>query len=467
VLFSSIDFLYYFLPLTFILYFGCPRRLRNLVLLLLSLFFYYYGEQGYVILLLFSSTYDYVFAAFIERVRGTWKAKALLFASVALNLSILGFFKYADFFILNLNALSGLDIALLNVPLPIGISFYTFQTMSYTIDVYRGLAKAHKEPISYATYVAMFPQLVAGPIVRYQTVADQLSIRVHSWEKFSYGTSRFVIGLAKKVIIANSLGELNVLAVGADNPTVLFYWLSAISFTLQIYFDFSGYSDMAIGLGRIFGFRFLENFNYPYISKSITEFWNRWHISLGTWFKEYVYIPLGGNRVSKLKWIRNIFIVWFLTGFWHGASWNFIIWGLYFGIILSLEKMFLKAFMDKRPAAVRHAYVLFAVLLGFVIFSFEDMGSMAIQLQGMFGLLSVPLTDAESLYYLRSYGFLLVLAAFGSTPIVKDLAVKSVNSEKVKKYLTVLEPAYYCLLLLVVTGYLVDSSFNPFLYFRF
>ncbi len=463
MLFSSISFLYYFLPILLLIYFAVPNKFKNTVLLVGSMLFYFYGEPKYVFLLLFSSIVDYTNSLIIDKYRDTKIAKAALTSSIVVNLSLLGFFKYSDFFISNVNGLFGANIGLLRLALPIGISFYTFQTMSYTIDVYRGDVKPQKNIFDFATYVSLFPQLIAGPIVRYQTIAEEIDHRTHSIDDFAYGAKRFIIGLSKKVLIANSLGELNVLSMSTKQNSVLFYWVGAIAFALQIYFDFSGYSDMAIGLGRIFGFHFLENFNYPYISKSITEFWNRWHMSLGSWFKDYVYIPLGGNRVSKAKWYRNIFIVWFLTGFWHGASWNFIAWGLYFGLLLVLEKMFLKRFLDKIPAFFNHAYVLFIVLISFVIFNMDNMSDILIYVQGMFGFLDIPAWNVESVYYLKSYAVTLVMAVIGATPLIKNIFTKH-NSNKVG---TFLEPIAYVFLLLITTGYLVDSSFNPFLYFRF
>ncbi len=463
MLFSSISFLYYFLPVLLLIYFAVPNKFKNTVLLVGSLLFYFYGEPKYVLLLLFSSIADYINSLIIDHYRGRKIAKVALIASIAINLSLLGFFKYADFFIANINGLFGSNIGLLRLALPIGISFYTFQTMSYTIDVYRGDVKPQKNPFDFATYVALFPQLIAGPIVRYQTIAEEIETRSHSMDKVAYGAKRFVIGLSKKVLIANSLGELNVLAMGTKQNSVLFYWLGAIAFALQIYFDFSGYSDMAIGLGRIFGFHFLENFNYPYISKSITEFWNRWHMSLGSWFKDYVYIPLGGNRVSKAKWYRNIFIVWFLTGFWHGASWNFVVWGLYFGLILVIEKMFLKKFLDKIPTFFNHAYVLFLVLISFVIFNIDNMAEILIYLKGMFGILDIPAWNLESVYYLKSYAVTMIMAVIGATPLIKNIFIKY----KENQLGALLEPMAYVFLLLITTGYLVGSSFNPFLYFRF
>jgi alginate O-acetyltransferase complex protein AlgI len=339
--------------------------------------------------------------------------------------------------------------------------------MSYTIDVYRNEAGIQKNPLGLATYITLFPQLVAGPIVRYRTIAEEINERTHSFDLFAYGVRRFVIGLAKKVLIANQLGELYQLSVSAQSSSVLFYWMAAIAFSLQIYFDFSGYSDMAIGLGRIFGFHFLENFNYPYISKSISEFWRRWHISLGTWFKDYLYIPLGGNRGSNLSWFRNIIIVWFLTGFWHGANWNFIIWGLYFGLILVVEKLFLNQVLVKLPHWLRHVYVCLIVVISFVIFNNEDLAVINLSLKGMFGQLPIPIFNAESIYYLRSYAIIIGISIIGATPFARDLIHRGLQSKTTEKIINGLEPIFLLSLLLLVTGYLVDSSFNPFLYFRF
>ncbi|MBQ8663976.1 MAG: MBOAT family protein [Eubacterium sp.] len=471
MLFSSITFLYYFLPLVFILYFIVPKSWKNIVLLLSSLFFYAWGEPKYVILMLVSIGFGYLFGLLIEKHRSRSLAKLWTAISVAISLSFLVYFKYADFFIANFNRAFGTDSSLLAIVLPIGISFYTFQIISYTIDVYRGEA-AQKNPLQLATYIAMFPQLIAGPIVRYSSIADQLKHRTHSLEKVTAGITRFLLGLGKKVLIANQLGELCA-AFGASTETsVLFYWIYALAFALQIYFDFSGYSDMAIGLGKIFGFQFAENFNYPFISRSISEFWRRWHISLGSWFRDYVYIPLGGNRVALPRWIFNVFFVWFLTGFWHGASWNFVIWGLFYAVFLVLEKAFLGKLLEKCPT-LGHIYVIFLILISFTIFNADNMQTVLQNLAGMFGAayspayLSVvptnpPLVSAETLYYLQSYGVILIAAIIGSTPVVKMAAAKL--PEKAR---TILTPIVLVALLLVITGYLVDGSFNPFLYFRF
>lgn len=471
MLFSSITFLYYFLPLVFIVYFIVPKSWKNVVLLISSFIFYAWGEPKYVILMAISIGFGYLFGLLIERARGQKTCRIWMIISVAISLSFLVYFKYADFFIGNFNALFGREVALLQIALPIGISFYTFQMISYTVDVYRG-EPAQKNPIHLATYIAMFPQLIAGPIVRYGSIAEQLKVRTHSMEKVAQGITRFVFGLGKKVLIANQLGELCAVFQASDEKSVVFYWIYALSFALQIYFDFSGYSDMAIGLGKIFGFQFAENFNYPFISKSITEFWRRWHISLGSWFRDYVYIPLGGNRVKLPRWLFNIFFVWFLTGFWHGASWNFVLWGLFYAVFLMIEKLFLGKILEKLPA-LGHIYVIFLILISFTIFNADDMVTVMQNLAGMFGAayspgyLSVvpmrpPLISPETLYYLRSYGIILVVAIIGSTPLVKQVAGKL--PEKTR---TILTPAVLVALLLVITGFLVDGSFNPFLYFRF
>lgn len=467
MLFSSIPFLYYFLPLVVLIYALVPFRGKNLVLLAASLFFYFYGEPVYTLLMLGSVLSAYLHGLLIDRFRGTKAGKAFLVSSVATSLLMLGFFKYADFFIANINSLTGSSIKLLKLALPIGISFYTFQTLSYTVDVYRGEAKVQKSFIRLATYVTLFPQLIAGPIVRYTTVEEELSHRKHTLKDVAEGGARFVYGLAKKILIANMLGELCNIFRDSNEKTVGFYWIYAIAFSLHIYFDFSGYSDMAIGLGRIFEFHFLENFNYPYISKSISEFWRRWHMSLGSWFRDYVYIPLGGNRVSKGKWFRNIAVVWFLTGFWHGADWNFIVWGVYFAAFLLIEKFVLGKYLEKLPGVINHLYVLVVIVISFVIFNANGMGQAVQDLKGMFGMLDIPLWGTETAYYLRSYGVVLILAIVGATPLVHRLCDRAKRSVAVQKALVVLEPVTLALLLLVMTGYLVDGSFNPFLYFRF
>lgn len=468
MLFSSIPFLYYFLPVVLLLYFAVPFKLKNLVLLLSSLFFYGWGEPRYVVIMAIAITAGYVLGRLIEAFRGKGLSKVFLILSVVASVCMLGYFKYTDFFISNINALTGLSIPLLKIALPIGISFYLFQILSYTVDVYRGTVPAQRSIINFGAYVSSFPQLIAGPIVRYSDIALQLEHRTHTFEKCAYGIRRFMIGLSKKILLANALGELCDIFRASDDKSVLFYWLYAISFTLHIYFDFSGYSDMAIGLGKIFGFDFVENFNYPYISRSITEFWRRWHISLGSWFRDYVYIPLGGNRVPKVKWFFNILVVWMLTGFWHGASWNFIFWGLLYAAFLIFEKMWLLKYLDKSKV-LRHIYVMLIVILGFVLFNAVDMSEAMQYVGAMFGVGSLPLVSTEFSYYLRSYGLILLLAIVGATPLPKVIIQKLTVSggEISAKIMDVLELAFMVCLLLLVTAYLVDGSFNPFLYFRF
>ena len=465
MLFSSIPFLYYFLPLVLAVYFLSPARFRNAVLLLASLIFYAWGEPKYVLLMLASILSGYGFGLLQERYRGQKGAKLVCGLSVAVSLSFLLYFKYADFFLENFNAATGLGVPLLRIALPIGISFYTFQIISYTVDVYRG-EPAQKNLIHLAAYVAMFPQLIAGPIVRYSDIAQQLEHRSHSTALAAEGVRRFLIGLGKKILIANQLGELCSVFRASDEKSVLFYWLYAVAFALHIYFDFSGYSDMAIGLGKVFGFHFLENFNYPYISASITEFWRRWHISLGTWFRDYVYIPLGGNRVGRARQLLNILVVWMLTGFWHGAAWNFVVWGLMFAVLLIMEKLWLLKPLSKcRPLA--HLYVVFFVVISFVIFNAENMGQALSDIGGLFGAGGIPLVSAEAVYCLRSFALVLILAVLGATPLLRNGLVRLSQYPTAGKVLNALEPFTLFVLLLVMTGYLVDGSFNPFLYFRF
>ena len=465
MLFSSIPFLYYFLPLVLAVYFLTPARFRNAVLLLASLIFYAWGEPKYVLLMLASILSGYGFGLLQERYRGQKGAKLFCGLSVAVSLSFLLYFKYADFFLENFNAATGLGVPLLRIALPIGISFYTFQIISYTVDVYRG-EPAQKNLIHLAAYVAMFPQLIAGPIVRYSDIAQQLEHRSHSTALAAEGVRRFLIGLGKKILIANQLGELCSVFRASDEKSVLFYWLYAVAFALHIYFDFSGYSDMAIGLGKVFGFHFLENFNYPYISASITEFWRRWHMSLGTWFRDYVYIPLGGNRVGRARQLLNILVVWMLTGFWHGAAWNFVVWGLMFAVLLIMEKLWLlKPLSNCRPLA--HLYVVFFVVISFVIFNAENMGQALSDIGGLFGAGGIPLVSAEAVYCLRSFALVLILAVLGATPLLRNGLVRLSQYPTAGKVLNALEPFTLFVLLLVMTGYLVDGSFNPFLYFRF
>ena len=467
MLFSSIPFLFYFLPCVLLLYFIVPGRFKNAVLLLSSLFFYGWGEPRYVIWMLLAIVMGYGFGILIERFRKKPRiAKLLLILSVSSSLIMLGYFKYVDFFIGNCNAVTGLSVPLLRVTLPIGISFYTFQILSYTVDVYRGDVAAQKNPIDLAAYVALFPQLIAGPIVRYSDVAGQLKSRAHSFEKAALGIRRFILGLGKKILIANLLGELCTVFRASGDKSVLFFWLSAAAYSLHIYFDFSGYSDMAIGLGKIFGFDFLENFNYPYISASITEFWRRWHISLGSWFRDYVYIPLGGNRVSTARHLINILVVWMLTGFWHGAAWNFIVWGLYFAVLLIVEKLWLLKHL-KKSRVWNHVYVVLLVMISFVIFDAADMGQAISYIKAMFGGGGYPIISAEFLYYIRSYGVILILAVLGATPLPKRIWERINATSTGSRVMAIVEPIAVSALLVVCSAYLVDGSYNPFLYFRF
>ncbi len=466
MLFSSIPFLYYFLPSVLILYFLVPKKFKNTVLLISSLVFYGWGEPKYLIIMVASIIIGYFSGLLIEATNEKTKKKLIMTINIIVNLGFLGFFKYSNFFIENFNSVTGLSLKLLNVALPIGISFYTFQILSYAVDVYRGTTKAQKNVISLATYITMFPQLIAGPIVRYTDVVNYLDERTLSFEKINYGLRRFIIGLSKKVLLANALGELCVTFKASDDKSLLFYWIYAISFCLQVYFDFSGYSDMAIGLGRILGFDFMENFNFPFISKSIAEFWRRWHISLGSWFRDYVYIPLGGNRVKKTKWIFNILVVWFLTGFWHGAAWNFIVWGLYFVIFLIFEKTKIGNIITKTHVLNR-IYTLFFIIISFVIFDAVNMSEAFSYIKAMLGFSDVPLVSNEFIYYLKEYFVILVLGLIGATPFVKNIATKLTELKGVRVFVGILEPIVLVGLLVLVTAYLVDGSFNPFLYFRF
>ena len=466
LLFSSIPFLYYFLPVVLLLYYLAPYKLKNTVILISSLAFYAFGEPRFVLIMILNILLGYIFGILIEAFHQRKWDKLFLGLSLCTSLGMLGYFKYADFFILNFNRLTGLGIPLLRIALPVGISFYTFQLLSYTIDVYRGRVKAQKNFILLATYIASFPQLIAGPIVRYADIEPQLTKRVYSIDKLALGIRRFVLGLSKKVLLANSLGELCEIFKASKDLSILFFWLYAVSFTLHIYFDFSGYSDMAIGLGKMLGFDFPENFNYPYISSSITQFWRRWHISLGSWFRDYLYIPLGGNRVSSSKWLFNIFLIWFATGLWHGASWNFILWGLLYGLLLVIEKQGLYRLLERSKIG-SHIYVMLFVTLGFVLFNAADLKEAATDLGAMFGLKGYPLFSAEFWYYLRSYSVTLIISALAATPLFSKL-VASLNNRKYGALLTkIAEPVLLVALLLVNTAYLVDGSFNPFLYFRF
>ena len=465
MLFSSIPFLYYFLPMVLGVYFVCPRRFRNGVLLAASLVFYAWGEPKFVWFMLLSIAQGYGFGLLAERWKNDPKRKNLpLAASLCISLGLLGWCKYAGFFAQNLRQLTGWDIPVIRVALPIGISFYTFQIISYVVDVWRGTVPAQKNLMDLAAYIAMFPQLIAGPIVRYADVREQLSMRRTTGQDLAAGLSRFVAGLSKKVLLANTLYALVTQFKAAEQRTVLFCWLYALAYVLHLYFDFSGYSDMAIGLGRIFGFHFPENFQYPYISRSITEFWRRWHISLGTWFRDYVYIPLGGNRVPRARWVLNLAVVWALTGLWHGAAWNFVAWGLLFAVLLLAEKLWLGEWLHRHPA-LGHFYVLAAVLASFVLFDADSVAGALGVLAGMAGLAGLPAADALSLYCLRSYAVLLLLAAVGSTPCPQKLWQRLAG--RAPWLCAVLGPVGLAVLLVLDTAFLVDGSFNPFLYFRF
>lgn len=533
MLFSSIESLYYFIPIVLAIYFIAPTKLKNLVLLLASLFFYFWGEPVYTILMIFMALSGYVHGLLIEKFRGTKLSKVFLVTSIVVGIGALGFFKYSNFFIDNINNFFNQSMSALAIALPIGISFYTFQILSYTIDLYRGRYPVQKNFIDFFTYVALFPQLIAGPIVRYSDINKELKERKHSFENFAYGVNRFIIGLSKKVLIANVLAEFCNIAKGTEHISVLFMWAYVIAYAIHIYFDFSGYSDMAIGLGRIFGFHFPENFNYPYISKSITEFWRRWHMTLGSWFRDYVYIPLGGNRVSKIKWIRNIFVVWFLTGFWHGAGWNFIVWGLMFAVLLLFEKVFFlgeksvygriksKRYNNKeksmsdtekdesvelnvanKEAVVSNAenidkkedgtantsrkgnvilnaiksipiriYVLFFLLISWIIFDASSLTEATGRITMLFGIgengSQIELVNDDTLYYIRSYAGVFILGIIGCTPLLKNIILKIKEKEIGKRIINILEPVAQVALLVLCTAYLIDGSFNPFLYFRF
>ncbi len=463
MLFTSISFLYYFLPIVLIIYFIAPKKYKNLILFIFSLIFYFYGEPKYILLMILEILIAYIGAILIDK----YKSKKILILTLFIHIILLIIFKYTNFLTTNINNVFNTNFKLLNIALPIGISFYTFQIISYIVDVYKGKVKVQKSFLKLATYVSLFPQLIAGPIVRYEVIENELDNRKLSFEDFSIGVRRFTIGLAKKVLIANMLGELCTKFSLVDERSIVLYWIFAISYMLQIYFDFSAYSDMAIGLGRMFGFHFLENFDYPYVSKSITEFWRRWHISLGSWFRDYVYIPLGGNRVSKMKHLRNILIVWLLTGIWHGASWNFVIWGLMFGIILIIEKLFLKKYLEKLPNFIRRIYVLFIVMISFIIFNADTISDAISNTIGLFGFNKETFINNYTIYYLKSYFIILVIAIIASTPLIKKQLENMKKNKFMNKLINILEPIYIVSLLLIVTSYLIDNSYNPFLYFRF
>ena len=464
MVFSTPLFLFYYLTVMLAVYYVMPVRWRNLVLLLGSLFFYYWGEQAYTVIMLLSIAIDFTHGWIVHRCkeRGNDRGARLAVASsMVFNLGILFFFKYWDFAARSLEAVGMGFLPVLNVSLPIGISFYTFQTMSYTIDVYRGDSRVQKNIMNFGAFVTLFPQLIAGPIIKYKDLDEQLDSRTHSVDRFASGVRRFVVGLAKKLLLANNLGQLwDVFKVTpAEELTLLGAWLGVTAFAFQIYFDFSGYSDMAIGLGRMFGFEFMENFNYPYISKSITEFWRRWHISLSTWFREYLYIPLGGNRCSRGRWLLNLLAVWAATGIWHGASWNYLLWGLYFFCLLILEKLVLGKWLKKLPGVFQHLYVIVLILVSWAIFALEDLSQLGAYLTAMAGLNGAPILSGETVYQLRNFLPVLLCAGVASTPLPMKLWRK-VNSPVVQIIVLLLG-------LILCTAYVVASTYNPFLYFRF
>ena len=467
MLFSSILFVFGFLPVVLFLYYVTPRRrmnVRNIILLIASLIFYSWGEPVYIVLMIYSAIFNYYMALQIEfeKHRGGSGKKNLIFTLIV-NLFILGFFKYSGFLMDTLNAIAGTKIHYTALALPIGISFYTFQALSYIIDVYKGTVRAQRRLLDFALYLTLFPQLIAGPIVKYRDVAEQLRDRVCTRLKFGQGAERFIWGLAKKVILANSFGELYtaINALPGSRASVLTGWIGLLAYTLQIYFDFSGYSDMAIGLGRMFGFEFMENFNYPYISRSITEFWRRWHISLSTWFREYLYYPLGGNRVRPVRHFFNLFVVWALTGLWHGASWNFVIWGLYYFLVLILEKYVLGKYLDKGPSWVQHLYTVLVVMIGWVFFSTQSMTGAAGCFRILFGLGHVPFANASTLYYLRTNLVMLAIGCAASTPVPIG------KFEKLTRRYPVIGLGGIIIVFILSPAYLIYSSYNPFLYFRF
>ena len=468
MLFSSIVFLFTVLPAVMILYYLLPVRFRNVILLLASLVFYAWGEPVYLFLMLLSILFNYFSGLDIARnLQDKRAAKRSLVFNLIINLAVLGFFKYEGFVLDTLNGILPVHISYHALPLPIGISFYTFQILSYIIDVYRGNVKVQTNLPNFALYVTMFPQLIAGPIVQYADVDEQLASREVSWTKFGEGSMYFIRGLAKKVLLANTSGMIftEVSGLAKGNIAVVTAWLGAFAYMFQIYFDFSGYSDMAIGLGKMFGFEFNMNFNYPYVSKSITEFWRRWHISLSSWFRDYVYIPLGGNRVSKIKHIRNLLIVWFLTGLWHGAAWNFVAWGLYYGVILIIEKYFLSPVLDRLPDVVRHIYSIVLVVIGWVLFFSSSFGQAADYIRVMFGAGAHGFADRESMYLLTSNLILWLILIFGSTPLVHFRYEHMLRSKKWNT--TIINSVVYAALFIVCIAYLVTETYNPFLYFRF
>ena len=475
MVFSSTVFMFWFLPIVLFVYFIIPRSIKNLWLLVASLFFYAWGEPTYVWLMIFSIIMNYFFGLAVDKNREKKaKIKWIMVAMVCSNLFILGIFKYTNFIAENIEKLTGLTIDVPVIPLPIGISFFTFHALSYVIDVYRGERKVQKNPLNLALYITMFPQLVAGPIVRYQTVANELNKRSESLELIFYGIKRFIIGLAKKMLLANNFGLIadQIFAQSPDQMTTGMAWIGILSYSLQIFFDFAGYSDMAIGLGKMFGFHFLENFNYPYISRSVAEFWRRWHISLGTWFRDYLYIPLGGNRGSNYETYRNLFIVWLATGIWHGASWTFIAWGLYYGFWIAVERAGFGKFISALPKIIQHAYALIIVIVGWVFFRSETFTYAFDYIKTMFAFNGTGLWNASNNFYVSEYGILFIIAVIAATPIGKIVAHKIGDWLISKNRITYFgfqlgEAGWYCLLLLISLSYVVASTFNPFIYFKF
>ena len=466
MVFAGVPFLFGFLPAVLAAYFLCPRRWHNAVLLVFSLFFYAWGEPVYILLMLCSITVSFLAGRALGRTHTPAKRRAVLSASVAYHLLTLGFFKYADFFIGTVNSLFGLSLPLLSLPLPIGISFYTFQTLSYIVDVYRGVCAPQRRWGWLAMYVSLFPQLIAGPIVRYQTVEQQIAHRTVSRAQCAEGVRRFTAGLVKKVLLANNIGLVftQIMGNGALPQSVLAAWVAVAAYTFQIYFDFAGYSDMAIGLGKLFGFTFEENFSLPYLSRSITEFWRRWHISLGTWFRDYVYIPLGGNRCGRGRWLFNIAVVWLLTGLWHGASWNFVLWGAYYAVLLMVEKLVLLRVLARLPRVLQHGYALFFIMVGWALFACTEPGQLSAVFGALFGLSGVPLCDASSLFLLKNNVLLWLLLVFASTASFARLHTHLLSR---RRYAEVLCPLGLAAALLACTAFIVSGSFNPFLYFRF
>ncbi len=463
MVFTSITFLYYFLPIVLLIYFITPYKYRNGVLLLSSLIFYFYGEPKYILLMIFEVLLAYFSMLIVSKSNN----KLLYILTIIIHILLLCIFKYLNFFTSNINSIFNINLPLSNIILPIGISFYTFQIISYEIDVYKKRVNVQKNLLKLATYIFMFPQLIAGPIVRYSDIEHELDKRKHSFDNFSYGVERFMIGLFKKVLIANTLGELSNILITSTDISILLYWIFAVSYMLQIYFDFSGYSDIAIGLGRMFGFHFLENFNYPYMATSITDFWHRWHISLSSWFRDYIYIPLGGNRKGVKKQIRNILIVWLLTGLWHGANYTFIVWGLLFGIMLIIEKFILSKYLKNTPYIIKRIYTLFIVLISFVIFRADNINEAFNIIKGLFGFNTKVFSNSFTIYYLKSYFIILLLGIILSTPLLSNIITRLRKNNVLNKIINLFEPLLIILILVLVTACLIDNSYNPFLYFRF